>query len=359
MQITASNIVSAIDRLSKKEWYNYINSSTRTQIKILRIVKPEGPIFIERKTADGISKASISTEMIWRIANAIVENVPLNFDRILGASYNTRSAVETLLAHTPDFFWCKPGRIEIIRNSQAIKEGHKHLLWLPSSPHANGQLQESPLGNLRAISELPQQFVAYDALIGFEDGVPVPDPLPIDVKRRHLQIQIALLQIGNRLGFRTWIAQNDKGFKYGQTPIGEMEGVISRLSDERVLAAYEDAIHTASLIDCIWFKNGKLMPAVMEVEHTTGVTSGLTRMKKLQDFGPALAGIRWVIVAPDEDRNSVFEKANHEQFFSLNTQFFPYSAVEELHSLCHRRGLSGECVNEKLLDCFMEPCRPQ
>ena len=87
MQITASNIVSAIDRLSKKEWYNYINSSTRTQIKILRIVKPEGPIFIERKTADGISKASISTEMIWRIANAIVENVPLNFDRILGASY--------------------------------------------------------------------------------------------------------------------------------------------------------------------------------------------------------------------------------------------------------------------------------
>jgi hypothetical protein len=30
------------------------------------------------------------------------------------------------------------------------------------------------------------------------------------IKRRHSQIQIALIKIGEQLGFRTWIAQNDK-----------------------------------------------------------------------------------------------------------------------------------------------------
>lgn len=49
-----------------------------------------------------------------------------------------------------------------------------------------------------------------------------------------------------------------------------------------MLASYEEARVAANLIDCIWFKNGKLMPAVMEVEQSTGVTSGLTRMKNFK-----------------------------------------------------------------------------
>ena len=98
------------------------------------------------------------------------------------------------------------------------------------------------------------------------------------------------------------------------------------------------------------------MPAVMEVEHSTGVTSGLTRMKKFQDLGPALSGVRWVIVAPDEDRNDVIKKANHKQFESLDARYFSYSGVEELYSLCSRRNLTNLAVNEAFLDCFMEKC---
>ena len=98
------------------------------------------------------------------------------------------------------------------------------------------------------------------------------------------------------------------------------------------------------------------MPAVMEVEHSTGITSGLTRMKKFQDLGPHLADIRWVIVAADEDRSEVMRKANAAQFKSLNTRYFSYSAVEELYSLCKRRKLSSKAVNEEFLDCFMESC---
>ena len=49
--------------------------------------------------------------MIWRVANAISEGEPINFDRVLGGSYNTRSVLESLLASTPEFYYCYPGRI--------------------------------------------------------------------------------------------------------------------------------------------------------------------------------------------------------------------------------------------------------
>ena len=129
--------------------------------------------------------------------------------------------------------------------------------------------------------------------------------------------------------------------------------MIEDLKDERVMTAYTEAIKAALLIDVIWYKNGKLMPAVMEVEQSTGVTSGLSRMKNFQDNFVKLQDIRWVIVAPDSDRSKVIEKANKEQFKSLDTKFFSYSAVEELYYLCQTRKIRG--VTEDFLDCFMEP----
>jgi type II restriction enzyme len=174
----------------------------------------------------------------------------------------------------------------------------------------------------------------------------------VDIQRRHSQIQVALYIIGKQLNFRTWIAQNDKGILYQQRKLGELDGVIVSLKDEKLLSAYIEASQAALMIDCIWFKNGRLMPAVMEVEHSTGVTSGLTRMKNFQDKFIPLQDVRYVIVAPDEDRAKVIKEANKPQFHSLKTRFFPYSAVEELTALCQKRKLRG--VTEEFLDCYME-----
>ena len=358
MKLTASNIVKAIMNLPNGQWFEYIDAKTRTQVKVISTAGPEGPIYVERKNPtkkSGISsKVTLSSQMIWRIANAYAPNMPINFDRVLAGSYNTRSLLEALLTHTPEFYWCVPGRIELLNNSSKIKRGHKHIVWMPESPHKNGVLTESKIGSEQAISEIPTQTITYDSLAITKALLPAE--MDIDVKRRHLQIQIALIEIGLQLGFRTWIAHNDKGYQYGKKKVGELEGVIAKLSDEQVLASYADARVAAKLIDCIWFKNGKLMPAVMEVEHSTGVTSGLTRMRKFQDLGPHLADIRWVIVAADEDRDDVIRKANTSQFKSLDTKYFSYSSVEELYSLCKRRNLSSKAVNEDFLDCFMEPC---
>lgn len=163
--------------------------------------------------------------------------------------------------------------------------------------------------------------------------------MDIDVERRQLQVQVALILVGQQLGYRTWIARNDRGFKYGNRKIGELDGVVVRLDDEKLLMAYGDAVKAALQIDCIWFRNSHFMPAVIEVEHSTGVTSGLTRMKNLQSHAPHIQ-TRWVIVAPDEDRDKVMREANKPDFLSLNTQFFPYSSVDELFSLVQRRKLT-------------------
>lgn len=333
--------------------YQYIDPKTRGQIEIVHITSPEGPITIKRynpskgETSANASSESISTQMIWRIANSFFPNQPINFDRVLGGSYNTRSVLEALLVHTPQFYTCRPGRIENISNSSAIRRGHKHVIWCPDEPHDNGIVcsKETDI----VISEIPSVDAYYEALT-------VPDDLlsgtiDVDVQRRHAQIQIALIIIGRQLGFRTWVAYNDRGIIYDRKRIGEMEGVVASLHNEKLIEPYDGAVQAALLIDCVWFKNGKLMPAVMEIEHTTGVTSGLTRMKGLQDVLPAFP-TRYVIVAPDEERDKVVKEVNRPQFQSLKARYFPYSAVEELYALCQRRQLRG--VTEEFLDCYME-----
>jgi type II restriction enzyme len=356
MIITAANLVRAIDNLNKNVRYNYIDSSNRSVIQIVRIELPEGPIYIKRfnpsskQCTENVKEVAISSNMIWRVANALQEDIPVNVDRILGASYNTRSVLESLLAYTPEFHITYPGRIESSVSSSKIKPGHKHLVWLPGNLHKEGVL--NIIETQRVISEIPSQLAIYESLAIAQNTAGSRIALDIKTERRHAQIQIALFLIGKQLGFRTWIAQNDKSIIYNNKKLGEMDGVVVSLKSETLLTAFDDAIKAAFLIDCIWFKNHRLMPAVMEVEHTTGITSGLSRMKNFKDKFPPFP-TRYVIVAPDEDRHKVLQECTKEQFRDLNPRYFPYSSVEELYSLCQRRKLQG--VTEEFLDCFMEP----
>lgn len=353
MRVTASDLVQAISQLPRNQEYNYINRSNTGKIIVDDIVLPEGSIYIKRynpakkESRVNAKRTPISTEMLWRVANAIRPGVPINVDRVLGASYNTRSALEALLAHTSQFYFCYPGRIENVLSSTTIKEGHKHIIYLPDSPHEQGQLTEIKTDIV--ISEIPTAEAVYEALVLPEQELEAG--INIEIARRHAQIQIALVEIGKQLGFRTWVAQNDKGIVYKEKRIAEMDSVIARLEDENLMAAQIEAQRAAKLIDCIWFKNGRLMPAVIEIEQSTGVRSGLTRMKTFQDAFPPFP-TRWVIAAPDEDREKVLRECNTPQFKTLNPLFFPYSAIEELYSLCQRRKIKG--VTEEFLDCYME-----
>ena len=354
-QYTAYNLIKDIDTLPKNRDFNYIVRSNHGLIHIENISLPAGPITIKRWRPDkGESRESVNTEtlsqeMIWRVANAVREGDPINVDRILGGSYNTRSVLEALLAYTPRFYYCYPGRIMDMGGCTSIEHGHKHLIYLPERPHELGVLTELKVPNM-AVSEIPLQSVTYDNLI-LPEGYAIGDELDIEVVRRHTQIQIALYLIGLQLGYRTWIAQNDEGITFNDKPLVEQPGIIPSLNQQGIINAFPGSEPSARFIDCIWFQNHRYMPAVMEVEHSTGVTPGLTRMKGLQDTMPAF-NTRYVIVAPDDDRAKVIDEANRPQFQSLDTRFFSYSAVEELYYICSHRNLHG--VYQDFLDCYME-----
>lgn len=226
---TAYNLVRAVSLLPRNTNYNYVNPRTPGLIHIENVNLPAGPIQIRRwnprkgENYVGSSVESISSEMIWRVANAVNLGEPINLDRILGGSYNTRSVLETLMALTPEFYYCYPGRIKDIDGHSSIEHGHKHLIWLPDEPHEQGVLTEKQVPNM-AISEIPLQSVTYDNLI-LPDNMAVGGDMNIEVVRRHTQIQIALYLIGLQLGYRTWIAQNDKGIIYKDKPLIEQPGL--------------------------------------------------------------------------------------------------------------------------------------
>ncbi len=295
---------------------------------------------------------SISINMLARVANAVRPNQVINIDRILGASYNTRAALEVLLAHTPEFYVCYPGRIEAGTSVTNVRKGHKHLIWCPDEPHTQAEIRIKDTDVV--VSEIPGVQTVYESLSLPSEKIQASG-LDIELTRRHAQIQVALVMIGRQLGYRTWIAQNDKGIIYDSKRLGEMAGVVARLEDEALIGPHPGAVHAALLVDCIWFRNAKFMPAVIEIEHTTGVTSGLTRMKNLQDVLPPFH-TRWVVAAPDDARDKVMQEANKPMFQPLDTWFFPYSGIEELYSLCQRRNLTRQSVNEEFLESFMEPC---
>jgi hypothetical protein len=355
--LTANNLVREINSLDTDRYYQYIDPSNPGLIKIIRVNLPEGPIIIKRwnphegKSEVSANSASISKEMLWRLANSLVPMQPINVDRVFGGSYNTRSVLEALLAHTPNFHFCYPNRIETIAGVPRVKQGHKHLMWTPEVIHDAGITVE--LETNVVISEVPSVEAYYDVLtINEHTGIADISGIDAEVRRTHALMQIALYTIGRHLGYRTYIAQNDRGIVYQNKSIVEHEGIIVSLGTEQIMQAYPEAVHAARLIDCVWFKNGRLMPAVIEVEHSTGVTSGLDRMKTFKEIFPPIR-TRYVIVAPDEDRGRVVQEANKPQYRDLDTRYFCYSAVNEFYSLLQRRRIRG--ITDEFLDSFMEP----
>lgn len=109
MRLTAQNLVKAITKLPKQRWFDYISERSGTRVRVVSVAQPEGPITIARYNPNKGEKqsaaieATISSAMLWRVANAFEEGIPVNFDRVLGASYNTRSALDSVVTRSNNF----------------------------------------------------------------------------------------------------------------------------------------------------------------------------------------------------------------------------------------------------------------
>ncbi len=354
-KFTCENIVDAIAALPRSNTYNYINPSTHTVIKILDVAKPYGPITIARynpakgQTARTAETQSISKEMLFRLSNAISEGLPINMDRVFGASYNTRSALESLICHTPQVYYCYPGRIENKNGVTSIKNGHKHIIWIPDKPHAPGQLTETKLQHME-INEIPTRSVIYNALELPKSTTPLK-PLDANVTRMHTLMQMALYEIGKGFGLDTYIAANDSGIKYKGKALHDHEHIVKDLMDKPTVAGFDGAVAAGRLIDAMWFSQ-RSIPAVFEIEHSTGVTSGLNRMKGFAGHLPPYKDIRFIIVADESLRDKVTQEINKPQFAELHAYYLSYATINEMLSLVQSRKLKG--ITDAFIETFLE-----
>ena len=136
--------------------------------------------------------------------------------------------------------------------------------------------------------------------------------------------------------------------KFHTLPL-QFPNIVNDLHKERVISNFPDAINVAKHVDCLWFNGG--MPFAFEVKHSTGVTSGLTRMNALRTQ-MEFSRTNYVIVADDNARNEVLKKASDPQFNRMDLWYMPYSAVSEMHAFTIRHRNHG--VNRDFMKSFME-----
>jgi type II restriction enzyme len=348
-KLKPSDLVKEIARLGINKTYGYYTG--RTKIKITEIIAPEGPInFIRwdsRESENTATSGSISIKQLSTAASVFSgkPNYPIHFDRLFSAGGNSRSAFESLLAYTPQFFICYPQRTNPYTSS--LEKKLKHIMWCPSDKHEIGNIGQKEYEQV--ISEI--EFDTDFEKISVTEEMLNEEFDSIAAKKTHTQIQVALVKIGNAFNFHTYIARNDQSILVGDTQLGKMDGVIQTLDVAKILYKIESK-RAASLIDCIWFTDDyDFIPAVIEVEHSTGVTSGLTRMLKFKQTIPATE-MTFTIVAPDELRNKVVSEANNLAFRKLKARFMPYSNVRFLYGMIQK--FSVKDVEGKIVESFME-----
>lgn len=139
----------------------------------------------------------------------------------------------------------------------------------------------------------------------------------------HTQIQGWLRDLGKALGFKVWIASNDRSRPYGK----------GRLSDGCLenLPSTVGATDTVRLIDVLWLDADKeRVVAAFEVEHSTSIYSGIVRMLDLALAAPEHEEASYFLVAPDEREGEVRDQLRRPAFRRIGRlapRYLPYSEL--------------------------------
>ncbi|MDR2104310.1 MAG: hypothetical protein LBP51_00995 [Deferribacteraceae bacterium] len=350
-KLTGFNLISVVNRIPKGTSYP-LPDETGDRIEVVRVELPEGPIVLRKLSSSGASvDVLIDKQIIWRVANNLFEAQPLSLVRLLGIDpLGKARLLEAILAYTSEFYICFPGRMEHIAGNTVDKRGEQYIIWLPGEPHEHAKLSIRDYS--ADISELPVFVAVYEALE--IKGAPklLADKPNVEILRRHIQIQTALYHIGVQLGYRVYFRRKDDGIYLNNVPITEANGIISRLDDVPPFADNPAALKLAEEIDIIWFAEDGSIVAAISVEFYKSISVSVMRMLELKNLLQKGDVKRFVIAAPDEDRAHTISVSTKAFNSSLMARYFSFSCIEELFSLCRRRGLKG--VSEEFLDCFIE-----
>lgn len=155
-----------------------------------------------------------------------------------------------------------------------------------------------------------------------------------DADTTHTMVQGWLRDLGLALGFRVFIAANDRGREYENGKLGDR--CISDLPT--MLSCDSDLVR---LIDVIWLHAGNdSVAAAFEVEHTTSIHSGIVRLLDLA-FGAPETVRDLFVVAPDAREDEVRTQLGRPAFrriADLGIRYLPYSELEQNRAAMARFG---------------------
>lgn len=156
----------------------------------------------------------------------------------------------------------------------------------------------------------------------------------------HTEVQGWLRDLGLALGYRVWVANNDKSRPYGAGKLAD--GCLTELPTAiRASSAYD----TIALIDILWLDavSGRIAMA-FEVEHSTSIYSGIVRMLDLALGVPDHAGSTFFLVAPDARETDVraqFARPAFSRVSELDVRYIGYSDLARHRDAIARFG-NGE-----------------
>lgn len=354
MAIDLTVLVGWCSQLDKGVELPYINPNNTSRITIHAVPLPYGPIVFSRRKkgqrATTPKLETISIRTLRLLASKIEPQTAFTIDVLRNGGGNNRSVIEAIFARLPEFFTCRPATC-----LDGVTENVKHLYWDPDRKHKLGEVVETD--SIRGIMSNPR--------FKTEATTPKQQTLTHTASnflklRRHEQIQVLLFEIGAALGYRNWIAGNDRSIKLNGKPLIKDIASINDLSLVNILQPFPAAQKAARLIDLIYFKPDGYIPAVFEIESTTTISSGLARM---EEFRLNLNGVFrnrgslgtcFVIVANEDRRAEVLRKAAAPQYKDLAVRFMSYGEVEELWRFCQLgRGIA---LNDRAIEAFSLDC---
>jgi hypothetical protein len=169
----------------------------------------------------------------------------------------------------------------------------------------------------------------------------------------HKEIQWKLLNLGERMGYRVWVANNDKNSSFNNKEFNKIPKLVRDIPRQ-----FDEATNRKiEMIDVLWLE-GDAIIAAFEIEHTTSIYSGLLRMSDLISMQPNIK-MKLYIVAPDERRSKVIEEINRATFTKLKQplsslcKFIPYSQLKQ--NVDKFEGML-DCLNIKFIDAISESC---
>lgn len=149
----------------------------------------------------------------------------------------------------------------------------------------------------------------------------------------HTEVQGWLRDLGLALGYRVWVAANDRNRPYGPGRLSD--GCLDELPAALAIAPGAEAVR---LIDVIWFEAGGAgVAAAFEVEHSTSIYSGIVRMLDLALGGDGFGG-RLLLVAPDGREREVRQQLARPAFCRVAELGIRYLRYGELKA--HRESIA-------------------